>query len=320
LIDMTKFGLTLSSEEHAPRHLVEMAVAAEQAGFDFVSISDHYHPWIGEQGHSPFVWSVLGAIANATSAIEVGVGVSCPTFRFGPVVSAHATATTAILFDGRFTWGVGSGEALNEHVTGLRWPPADIRLEMLEEAIEVIRELWGGESVTRRGTHYVVEDARVFDVPDDPPPLLVSAFAEESARLAASHGDGLWTSGANSEVIDVYRDAGGNGPVWAQLSVCWDPDEATAVERAHRLWPNTALPGQLAQDLRTVQHFEEAVQLVTPEDVASDVVCGPDLGRIVEEVREMEKAGVDHVYIHQIGDPMDGFIDAWVDELAPALR
>ena len=220
---MTKFGLTLSSEEHAPRHLVEMAVAAEQTGFDFVSISDHYHPWIDEQGHSPFVWSVLGAIANATSAIEVGVGVSCPTFRFGPVLSAHATATTAILFDGRFTWGVGSGEALNEHVSGLRWPPADIRLEMLEEAIEVIRELWGGESVTRRGTHYVVEDARVFDVPDDPPPLLVSAFAEESARLAASHGDGLWTSGANSEVIDVYREAGGNGSVWAQLSVCWDP-------------------------------------------------------------------------------------------------
>lgn len=317
---MTSFGLTLSSEEHPPRHLVEMAAAAEKAGFDFVSISDHFHPWIDEQGHSPFVWSVLGAIAQATSKIEVGVGVSCPTFRFGPVVSAQAAATTAILFDGRFTWGVGSGESLNEHITGMRWPPADIRLEMLEEAIEVIRELWGGESVTRRGTYYVVEDARIFDVPDESPPLLVSAFAEESAKLAAAHGDGLWTSGANSEVIDVYKQAGGKGPVWAQLSLCWDPDEDTAVERAHRLWPNTALPGQLAQDLRTVQHFEDAVQMVTAEDVAADVLCGPDLEPVIEEIRKMEKAGVDHVYLHQIGDPMDGFIDVWVSELAPALR
>lgn len=316
---MTRFGLTLSSEEHPPRHLVETAVAAEQAGFDFISISDHFHPWIESQGHSPFVWSVLGAIAQATSALDVGVGVSCPTFRIGPVVSAHAAATTATLFEGRFTWGVGSGEALNEHVTGRRWPPADIRLAMLEEAIEVIRALWTGDSVTRRGSYFVVEDARLFDVPEDPPPLIVSAFAEASARLAASHGDGLWTSGANEKVIDVYKEAGGEGAVWAQLTVCWDPDEAIAVERAHRLWPNTALPGQLAQDLRTVQHFEEAVQLVTAEDVSSDVLCGPDLDLIVEKVREMEKVGVDHVYLHQIGDPMDGFIDLWVDELAPAL-
>lgn len=316
---MTSFGLTLSSEEHPPQHLVDTAVAAEEAGFDFVSISDHFHPWISEQGHSPFVWSVLGAISASTSSIEVGVGVTCPTFRFSPLLSAHATATTALLMDARFTWGVGSGESLNEHVIGTRWPPADVRLEMLQEAIEVIRLLWEGDSVTHRGKHYVVEDARLFDRPSQPPPLLVSAFADDSARLAATHGDGLWTSGANSDVIDAYRDAGGDGPIWAQLSICWDRSEEAARERAHRLWPNTALPGQLAQDLRTVQHFEQAVKNVSVDDVAADVLCGPDIRPVVEKAEKMIDLGVDHVYFHQIGDPLDGFIDVWREELRPAL-
>jgi G6PDH family F420-dependent oxidoreductase len=315
-----KYGLTLSSEEHGPSHLVEMAVAAEAAGFDFVSISDHFHPWISEQGHSPFVWSVLGAIANATDELGVGVGVSCPIMRVHPAISAHAAATTSLMFGDRFTWGVGTGEALNEHVHGDRWPPADVRLEMLEEAIEVIRRLWGGESVTHRGRHYTVEDARLFDVPEPAPPILVSAFGSQSADLAARLGDGLWTTGPRTEVIDEYRAAGGDGPVWSQLSFCWDRDREAAVERAHRMWPNTGLPGQLAQDLRTVEHMEQATKLVSPEDIeGSGIPLGPDPGPILESIAESEKAGIGFIYLHQIGDPLDGFLEFWEQELRPEL-
>ncbi len=316
---MVKHGLTLSSEEHPPRKLVEIAVAAEQAGFDFVSISDHFHPWISEQGHSPFVWSVLGAISQRTQDLEVGVGVSCPTFRVHPVISAHAAATAACLLDGRFTWGVGSGEALNEHVLGDRWPPGEIRLEMLEEAIEITRELWAGGSVTHRGTHYTVEDARIFDLPATMPPIVVSAFGDEAVKLAARHGDGLWSTGLQGEIIDKYRAEGGKGPIWSQLSLCWDPDYETAVDRAHRIWPNTALPGQLAQDLRTVLHFEQAVELVTREDIESSLPCGPDPEPILDSIQEAIDLGIEYVYLHQIGDPTEGFIEFWLQEIRPKL-
>lgn len=318
---MTKFGLTLSSEEHPAPHLVDVAMAAEDAGFDFVSISDHFHPWISEQGHSPFVWSTLGAIAQATGEIGVGVGVSCPIMRIHPAVSAHAAATTAQLLGGRFTWGVGTGEALNEHVLGDRWPPADVRVEMLEEAIVLIRRLWEGESVTHRGRHFTVEDARIFDRPDPAPPIVVSAFGTRSAQVAAALGDGLWTTGIQTDVIEAYRSAGGDGPIWSQLSVCWDEDGETALERAHRVWPNTALPGQLAQDLTTVKHFEQATELVTWEDIEnSSLPMGPDPDPILRSVKAAEDAGIDHVYLHQIGDPLQGFIEFWSESLLPQLR
>ena len=171
---MVTFGYTLSSEEHGPRDLVRNARRAEEAGLGFVSISDHYHPWVSAQGHSPFVWSVLGGIAEATERIQVGVGVTCPTIRIHPAILAQATATTALLLEGRFFWGVGSGEALNEHVLGHRWPPAPVRLEMLEEAVEVVRKLWTGETVDHRGQYYEVENARLFDPPAEPPPVIVS--------------------------------------------------------------------------------------------------------------------------------------------------
>lgn len=318
---MAKYGLTLSSEEHDPRHLVAIAVAAEESGFDFVSISDHFHPWVDEQGHSPFVWSVLGAIAQATSEIEVGVGVSCPIMRIHPAIYAQATATTAQLFGDRFIWGVGTGEALNEHILGDRWPPADVRLEMMEEAIELIRQLWQGESVTHRGSHYTVEDARIFDLPERPPPILVSAFGEESAKLAARIGDGLWITGIRDNVIQAYRSAEGQGSIWTQLSLCWDEDRGQALERAHRVWPNTGLPGQLPQDLRTVAHFQQATELVT-RDVIEDsgMPLGPDSGPIVESILKAEDAGIDYIYLHQIGDPLDGFIDFWSDTLRPELN
>jgi len=311
--------LTLSSEEHSPAKLVTLAKAAEEAGFDFVSISDHFHPWVSAQGHSPFVWSVLGAISEATERVEVGVGVTCPTFRIHPAIGAHAAATAACLLEGRFVWGVGSGEALNEHVLGDRWPTAEIRLEMLGEAIDVIRALWTGESVTHRGRYYTVEDARLFDLPAEPPPIVVSAFGEEAVELAAKAGDGLWITGLKGGLIDSYRSQGGKGAVWSQLSLCWDPDLEKAVNRAHRIWPNTALPGQLAQDLRTVLHFEQAVTMVDREEMAEALPCGPDPEPILESISRATDLGVDYVYLHQIGDPMSGFIDFWRDEIRPRL-
>jgi coenzyme F420-dependent glucose-6-phosphate dehydrogenase len=316
---MTKYGLTLSSEEHPPGRLIELAQGAEEAGFDFVSISDHFHPWISEQGHSPFVWTVLGGIAQATETLEVGVGVTAPIMRIHPAINAHAVATTATLLEGRFTWGVGSGEALNEHVLGHRWPPADVRQEMLEEAIHIVRQLWTGESVTHRGSHYVVEDARIFDLPATLPPIVVSAFGPESARLAARIGDGLWTTGLKEDVIDTYRDEGGKGAIWSQLSLCWDPDRDTAIDRAHRQWPNTGLPGQLAQDLRTVEHFEQAVEMVGRSDIESSLPCGPDPEPTVESIRQARDLGIDHIYLHQIGNPLDGFLEFWQQEIRPSI-
>lgn len=317
---MTSFGLTLSSEEHPPAKLVEIAVAGEEAGFDFLSISDHFHPWIEEQGHSPFVWGVLGAIAAETDHIEVGVGVSCPIMRIHPIVLAQAVATAATLFGERFVWGVGTGEALNEHVTGRRWPPADVRLEMLDEAISLIRDAWAGDSLTHRGRHFTVEDARIFDLPDFDIPILVSAFGEESARLAAEKGDGLWTTGLPKDVIDSYHSHGGTGPIWSQLSLCWDENVDEAIDRAHRLWPNTALTGQLAQDLPTVKHFESAVKMVTPTDIADALPCGPDPAPIIKSIREAAEMGIDHIYLHQIGDPLDGFLDFWRDNIRPEFE
>ncbi|MGH8927214.1 MAG: TIGR03557 family F420-dependent LLM class oxidoreductase [Acidimicrobiia bacterium] len=312
---MVKLGLTLSSEEHGPARLVELAVSAEERGFDFISVSDHYHPWISEQGHSPFVWAVLGAIAQATDEIEVGVGVTCPTIRVHPAILAQAVATTGALLEGRLIWGVGTGENLNEHVTGADWPTYEIRAEMLEEAIEVIRRLWAEESVTHRGRYYTVEDARVFDRPHDPVPIVVSAFGESSAQLAARIGDGLWLSSPSQDTIRSFQAANGEGPIFAQIHLCWGTDQEEAVELAHLMWPNTGLPGQLGQDLRTMLHFEQAVELVTPEVVAEQVPCGPDPEPVIKKAQEAIEAGVDHLYFHQIGDDQEGFLDFWEKEI-----
>jgi G6PDH family F420-dependent oxidoreductase len=300
--------------------LIEIAVAAEEAGFDFVSISDHFHPWIEEQGHSLFVWAMLGALSQATTDIEVGVGVTCPMIRIHPAINAQAAATAACLLEGRFIWGVGSGEALNEHVLGDRWPPADVRLEMLEEAIEVVRGLWAADSFTHRGKHYIVEDARIFDLPERLPPIVVSAFGDKAVEVAARAGDGLWVTGMPAETIDKYHAEGGEGPVWSQLSLCWHPDLDTAIDRAHRIWPNTALTGQLNQDLRTVEDFEHAVELVDRSDMEKALPCGPDAGPIVDSIQEAAKAGIDHIYLHQIGDPTEGFIEFWKDSIQPEIE
>jgi G6PDH family F420-dependent oxidoreductase len=313
------YGFTLSSEEHGPPDLVRNARQAEAAGFDFVSISDHFHPWVSAQGHSPFVWSVLGAIAAATERLQVGIGVTCPTVRIHPAVLAQASATTSLLFEGRFFFGVGSGEALNEHILGHRWPPAEVRLAMLEEAVDVIRQLWTGETIDHRGEFYEVENAKLFDPPEATIPIIVSAFGPKAVKLAARIGDGYWGHAPDKEIVDSYAEAGGTGPRYAQLNLCWAEDASAARKTVHEIWPNGGIPGQLAQDLPTWTHFEQAAEMVGEEEATKSVPCGPEVEPVVESVREYLDAGFDHLYFHQIGPDQDGFFRFWSDELRPAL-
>jgi G6PDH family F420-dependent oxidoreductase len=323
---MTTFGYFLSSEEHSGSELVHGAVLAEQAGFPAAWISDHYHPWLDDQGHSPFVWSVLGAIANATTEMRVTTAVTCPTMRIHPAVLAQATATTAELFGttdegrSRFAFGVGSGEALNEHILGDHWPRPEVRLQMLEEAVEVIRKLWSGETVDHDGEHYVVENARIYTLPPATPDILVSGFGPKAIEVAARIGDGFVTTSPSADDVAAYRNYGGKGPTQAAVKVCWHPDEKQAVKIAHHTWRNSFVPGQLSQDLPTPTHFEQASELVTEQMVAEKVACGPDPDRHAEAVREYVDAGFDEVYIAQMGPDQDGMIRFYTEEVLPRLR
>ena len=217
---MAAIGYTLSCEEFGPRALTAQAVRAERAGFEFAGISDHYHPWVDQQGNSPFVWGVLGAVSQATERLRLITGVTCPTTRIHPAIVAQAAATAASQLPGRFSFGVGTGENLNEHVLGDRWPPADIRLEMLEEAIEVMRQLWTGDQVSHYGKHFTVENARIYTLPEEPPPIVVAVAGEKSVALAARAGDGLIGTAPKAESIEQFRSEGGEGPAYGQLHVC----------------------------------------------------------------------------------------------------
>jgi G6PDH family F420-dependent oxidoreductase len=317
---MTEFGYALSSEEHPPNDLVRNARLAEGAGFTFALVSDHFHPWVDEQGHSPFVWSVIGGIAHATERLRIGTGVTCPTIRIHPAIVAQAAATSAAMLPGRFFLGLGTGENLNEHVLGDKWPVPDERLEMLEEAIEVIRLLWEGGYQTFRGDFYEVEQARLYTLPEEPPPIVVAAAKPLAADVAGRSGDGLVSTAPDASIVEGYRDAGGDGPCYAQITVCWAASEEEAKETAHRVWPNAALEGDLGQELALPLHFEQAVANVSPDDVAEMVVCGPDVERYAEQVREYVDAGFDHIYFHQVGRDQEGFFRFWQQELGPRLR
>ena len=313
-----KIGYFLSCEEFGPADLLAQARAAEEAGFHGLWISDHFHPWNDEQGESPFVWSLIGALSQVTSRMPVTTAVTCPTVRLHPAVLAQATATSAAMLPGRFGFGVGSGEALNEQILGDDWPEADIRLEMLEEAIEVIRKLWTGEVINHTGDHYRVRHARLYTRPSEPPPILISGFGPKSVDLAARVGDGYCITGPASELISRFRSNGGEGkPVQAGMKVCYGPDEAEARRTVHRIWPNEALPGELAQILPTPEHFEQASSLVTEEMIGESVPCGPDLERHIEMIREHAEAGVDELYVQQVGGGHDEFFAAYAREVLP---
>ncbi|WP_433887610.1 TIGR03557 family F420-dependent LLM class oxidoreductase [Streptomyces sp. CA-111067] len=316
---MTRYGYFLSSEEFSPPELLDQARKAEAAGFQGLAISDHFHPWNDEQGESSFVWSMIGALSQVTS-LPVTTLVTCPTVRIHPAVNAQAAATAAVLTGGGFRFGLGSGEALNEHVLGDPWPGADERLDRLEEAVEVIRKLFSGRQITHRGPHYTVENARLYTLPDEPVPLYISGFGPKAAELAGRIGDGFVTMQPDADLVAAFRRAGGEGkPVVGGLKVCWDTDRQRAVKTVHRLWPNEQLPGELAQILPTPEHFEQASTLVTEEMVARAAVCGDDVSEHVEAVTTYAEAGFDEVYVNQIGPDQDQFFDFYRTEILPRL-
>jgi len=316
-----RIGYALSSEEVGPRELVRNARRAEEAGFEFASISDHFHPWIDNQGQSSFVWSALGGIAHATERLMVGTGVTCPMIRTHPAIIAQAAATTADMMPGRFYLGVGTGEALNEHIFADRWPSADERRDMLEEAIEVIRKLWTGGLTSFYGSYYTVTDARIYTLPDQLPPIYVAASGSKSAQLAGRVGDGLITTAPRKELVDEFRRAGGDGkPVIGQVTVCWHADEAEARRRALHYWPTAVAPGELTQELPLPRHFEQLAQTATEEEIAKQIICGPDVQRHIDAIMEFVNAGFDHVYVHQVGPEQDEFFAAYAHEILPELR
>jgi G6PDH family F420-dependent oxidoreductase len=320
---MAEIGIFLSSEEHGPSDLVRMAQLAERAGIEKAWVSDHYHPWVDAQGESPFVWTVIGGIA-ATTSLTVSTAVTCPTVRIHPAVLAQAAATaSSMLGEGRFRFGVGSGENLNEHILGLPWPPTDVRLAMLEEAVALMRELWKGEPVTWRGDHYKVDNARIYTRPADgggsSVPVPVSGFGEKAVKLAARIGDGFVSTSPNKEHVDLYTSSGGSGVKMAGLKVCWGEDEEACKKLAHQLWPTSGVSGELSQELPMPAHFEQAAANVTPDDVAESIVCGPSAEKHVEQIQKYVDAGFDEVYVSQVGPDQEGFLDFYRREVLPAF-
>ncbi len=317
---MIALGYALSSEEHAPNDLVRYAQRAEESGFTFALISDHYHPWIDHQGHSPFVWSVIGGIAHATQRLTLGTGVTCPTMRIHPAIIAQAAATSAAMMSGRFFLGVGTGENLNEHILGERWPAHDMRQAMLEEAIEIMRLLWQGDTLTYRGVYYTVENARIYTLPDRLPPILMAASGPRAAEAAGRLGDGLITTAPDADLLKRFEAAGGSGkPSYGQLTVCWAQDEASARRTACEYWPTAAVRGELTQELPTPAHFAQAAKMVREEDVAQAIICGPEPERHIAAVKEFVDAGYGHVYVHQVGPDQEGFFRFYAREVLPKL-
>lgn len=318
---MAQLGYALSSEEHTPNDLVRHAQRAEEVGFSFALISDHYHPWVSEQGHSAFVWSVIGGIAQVTRRLRLGTGVTCPTMRIHPAVIAQAAATAAVMLPDRFFLGVGTGENLNEHILGEHWPPFDVRKAMLEEAIEVIRLLWDGETASFWGNFYTVEDARLFTLPAAPIPLMVAASGPQMAATAGQIGDGLISTAPDAEIVQAFQTTGDTArPCIGQLTVCWAPTVAEARETAYRIWPNAGLQGQLSQELRSVALFEQAAKTLSKEQVTKEIVCGPDAQAHLEKIQKYIDAGFDHVYIHQIGPDQEGFFRFYERAVLPKVQ
>lgn len=316
-----RIGYKLATEAFGPEEIVRQSVLAEAAGFDFVEISDHFHPWLDDQGHSPFTWTLLGAIAVRTERVALVTGVTCPTLRYHPAIIAQAAATTALLSRGRFTLGVGSGERLNEHIVGRGFPDTvRVRHEMLREAVEIIRLLWRGGYQSYEGRYLRLEDARIFDLPAEPPLIAVAASGRPSAELAAEVGDGLFATEAKPQLVEDYRQAGGTGPRYAEVPVAWAPEEEAAVQAvlATSRW---ALTGwKVMSELPNPVNFDAASATVRADDVLDAFACGPDPDRYVEAARRYVDAGFDHLVMQNAGPDPDGFLDFYRTELADRLR
>ena len=324
---MTRFGYTLMTEQSGPKDLVRYAVSAERAGFDFEVSSDHYFPWLASQGHAPYAWSVLGAVAQATEHVELFTYVTCPTMRYHPAVVAQKAATLQILADGRFTLGVGSGENLNEHVVGGRWPTVSRRQHMLKEAIQIIRELFTGELVDWKGEYFEVDSARIWDVPETPVAIATAVSGDRSIDVFAPLADHLIAVEPNKGLVDAWHAARratglpGDVRVIGQIPICWDHDRDAAVRRAHEQFRWFGGGWSVNADLPTTAAFDAATQFVRPEDVAGSIPCGPDLDPIVEAVREYWEAGFTDIALVQIGDDgQDLFLKEAAGSLLDKLR
>ncbi|PTA42368.1 TIGR03557 family F420-dependent LLM class oxidoreductase [Micromonospora sp. RP3T] len=315
-----KIGYKLASEGFGPKELIRQAVRAEEVGFDFVEMSDHYHPWLDTQGHSSFTWTVFGAIAARTDRIGLATGVTCPTVRYHPAIIAQAAATLAIVSDGRFTLGVGAGERLNEHVVGQGFPSVRGRHERLREALEIIRLLWQGGYRSYEGKHLHLEDARVFDLPDQPPVIAVAVSGPASVAIATELGDGLFATEAKPELVEAYRSGGGSGPRYAEVPMAWAPDEQQAVRAAWETSRWAVTGWKVMAELPNPVNFDAASRTVTDDDIRQQFAVGPDPDTHVAAVQKYVDAGFDHLVLQNAGPDPDGFLDFYRDTLADRLR
>jgi G6PDH family F420-dependent oxidoreductase len=319
---VTDFGYTLMTEQAGPRELVSHAVAAERVGFDFQVMSDHYFPWLSAQGHAPYAWSILGAVAHATSTTRLMTYVTCPTIRYHPAVVAQKAATVQLLAEGRFTLGLGSGENLNEHVVGQGWPALADRQAMLREAIAIIRALHTGDLVDHKGEYFQVDSARIWDLPETPVEIGVAAGGPRAIETFAPLADHLVATEPEAALVEAWNGTDGVTPIGSgaravgQIPICWDPDESVAIERAHEQFRWFAGGWQVNADLPTTNGFAGATQFVRPEDVAENIPCGPDLDKIVEAVRPFWEAGFTDVAMVQVGGESQ---ERFLDEVAPTL-
>lgn len=315
-----KLGYKLFAEGFAPKEIVRQAVEAERAGFDFVEVSDHFHPWLYDHGHSGFAWSMLAAIAARTEKLELATGVTCPFIRYHPAIVAQAAATTALISDGRFTLGLGAGEQLNEHVVGTGWPSVSERHEMFREALEIIRLLWEGEYCSYEGRHLKLEDARVFDLPDPLPRIAVAIGGRSGAEIAADLGDGIFATDPDPALVGAYRDAGGDGATYGEVPLAWADDPDLAAESAHRRFRFGLLDWKVLTELPNPVNFEAAAEFITVDSVRDAFACGPEVDRHLEVAREFAEAGFDHLALINAGPDPDGFFEFFAAELEPRLR
>jgi G6PDH family F420-dependent oxidoreductase len=312
-----RIGYSLSAEQFTPAELLDQARRARDSGFEALAISDHFHPWNDAQGNSPFVWAMIGALAQVAPDLSISTMVTCPTIRINPVILAQAAATASVLLEGRFIFGVGTGENLNEHVWGAPWPPAKERIDRLREAVELMRLLWTGDNIDFEGKYYRAVNARIYTLPDEPPPVYISGLAPLSTELAAQIGDGLVTFAP--EMLDHYRSCNGTGVTQTALKVAFDEDEARAIGMVHRMWAVELNPGQLNRELAQPRHIESAASLITPEMAAAEFTCGADPDRHVVAIQKRIDQGFDEVFVQQVGDDMDGFFDTYRMKVLPSL-
>ncbi|MCU1426223.1 MAG: hypothetical protein JWL83_223 [Actinomycetia bacterium] len=317
---MAKYGFTLLCEVHGPNELLDQAAKAEAAGFDFLVISDHYHPWLPEHDHSPFAWSVLGAVAAQTDHIQLATMVTCPFMRYHPAVIAQAAATIGVMSGGRFTLGLGAGERLNEHIVGGGWPSIIERHKMLVESAEAIRELWSGELTTYRGDYVTVEQARVYDVPAECPDMYVAVSGPDSIGAALEIGEGICAVTPEAWLVEQFVEGGGDAHrTWSQVALSWDRDRNHGLDLARERF-RFGLPGwRVMAELPDPKAFDAATQLVTPDDMAHQVPAGSDPQTMIDGITKHTDAGFNHVAVLQIGDDLDGFLEAWQSEIRPKL-